>query len=228
MRKVSHRQARSGLRVAGVALVMLALALAVGVWVRFPAANALAAPLPNLTPAATTGARNGTAIPCLIVATSGCPQVSGAAPISVQAPGGVVVAGANWAPDADVTVLLVPATQSCTAPPAASTQARASTAGVFSVALRLPPAAPNGALYGLCASTTAASTKQTFPAAGLAAPSPLRLRIVRAQQAAARAPSPAPPIDGFSLAALALAALSAGAFALSWLRRQRAKASAGR
>lgn len=188
------------------------------------AATALAAPLPNPTPTPTAGARGNTAIPCLVVATSGCPQPAGAAPISAQVPGAVVVVGANWTPGAAINVLLVPAAQPCMAPPASSAQAHASTAGVFSIALRLPTSAANGALYGLCAAT--ADGKQAFPPAGLASSSPLRLRIVRSPPPAT--PAPPPPIDGFSLAALVLAALSAGVFVFTWLRARRAKARADR
>lgn len=226
---MSGRQAPARLLVAGITLVALALVLALGVWLTMPPANARAASWLNPTPtatAATAATRGNTEIPCLVVTTSGCPQTSGAAPISVQAPGTVAVVGANWTPSAMVSVLLVPAAQPCTASPAGSAQARASAAGVFSVALRLPASATNGTLYGLCAAT--ADGKQTFPAAGLAATSPLRLRIVRTLPPAAPAPAPAPPIDGFSLAALVLAALSAGVFVFSRLHGQHAKVSADR
>lgn len=225
---MSGRQAPARLLVAGSTLVALALAvaLALGAWLTAPLTNALAAPLPNPTPTAAVLVRGNTAIPCLIVATSGCPQTSGVAPVSAQVPGTVVVVGANWTPSAMVSVRLVPAAQPCSASPASSSQARASTAGIFSVALRLPASASNGTLYGLCAAT--ADGKQTFPVAGLAAISPLRLRIVRTPPPAAPAPAPAPPIDGFSLAALVLAALSAGVFVFSRLRGRHANVSADR
>lgn len=220
---MSGRQAPAKLLFAGMTILALALSVALGVWLTMHPASAGAAPRLNSTPTATASPRGATAIPCLVVATSGCPQATSTAPTGVQAAGGVVVVGANWTPGAAVTVLLVPAAKLCTASPASSAQARASSAGVFSVALRLPASAPDGALYALCATT--ADGKQTFPAAGLAAPSPLRLRVVRPPPPTA--PASTPPIDGFSLAALALAALSAGVFVYAWLRRRRAKASAG-
>lgn len=198
---------------------MLTLALALGLLLaaRPPGVSA-AVPAPNPSP---TTARVSLA-PCLIVAASGCPLAPDSAPIPIQAPGSVVVIGANWGPGMTITVLLVPAAQPCTTTPAAMAQSHASVAGVFSIELPLPATAPTGALYAVCAAT--ADGKQTFPAAGLTAPSPLRIRVVRA--AVAAAPASTPPIDGFSLAALLLAALSAVVFVLSWLRGRRTQMGA--
>ena len=204
------------------------LALALVLFAAVPLSARAAAPVPNPTPTAATAATAAPsrAIPCLIVATSGCPLAPGSAPIPVQVPGAVDVVGANWTPGATVRVWLTPAAQTCASAPAAGAQVQAqvSTAGVFGVALPLPASAPNDALYAVCAAT--ADSKQAFPDAGAATQSPLRIRVMRATPAAASAP--ASPIDGFSLAALALAALSAGAFTLSWLRGRRTEVSANR